>query len=222
MTFAAISGVSSGTVMQASFSFWIKILAFTVTNPGDIFIFGTNLKLAYSAGVIQLKYSGTTIGTSSAISYGTYYHIGLSFFEDTSNTNFPPMLDFSVNYNIVTLSGSFNGINVNATQIPSNVVAIFAKLYVYNTYILGIHGFVVNSSNSGLTPAPTVKKLIDGNASITGCISDGDLNSQVGATIGVKCVAELDTQFDTTLWCTTKSLYSGGSCTSNFCFKLSL
>ncbi|MCP3683103.1 MAG: hypothetical protein GY861_10470 [bacterium] len=217
--FAAISGVSSGNVMKASFSFWVRILGFTAAEPADVFIFGTNLKIVFQSNKIKLKKSSTTLATSQNISalMGKYIYIALAYVEDTGATNFPAMLSFSVNHVIASVSGTITGINVNETKIPKSVIGIYAKLWVYNNYINGIHGFVVNSGNSGLSPTPTIKKLIDGSTSLTGCVTDGDLNSQTGTGIGVSCGAADDKQFDTSSWCDSKKRYtvSGntGTCT---------
>jgi len=217
LTFNAITGISSGTIMQGSFSYWIKLIGFKygTSSPYDVFIFGNTLKNTYNGTNLRLANGTTNFFTGSAVAYGSFVHVGVSYFYDTSNTTFPAMLDFSINYSIQTFSsGTITGLNINNTQIPATVIAIFAKLYVYNTYIYQVHGFMVNSSNSGLNPAPTLKKLIDGSTTVAGCIDNADLNSQTVAGLGLKCVSASDTQFDTSLWCTTKSRYSGGTCTS--------
>lgn len=150
-------------------SFFVSLLGWnTKSTYYDIFRYGPDLALRFDYKSDKLTlYSPKTTSRLTEVVYGefnylyqyfdSWIHISLAYFYDNTKPYFPAMMNFQVELQAIQLSGDFSNLHVNNIVIPKENIAIFARIWIWNHYLVGSYGFYGNSQRN---PKP-VKRFTD-------------------------------------------------------------
>ena len=165
LVFNTFTGMGSGFTI----TFYMKL--FGLKNvPGTVINYSTNLRLylssvssQYGLSLIYSNSGDNIVGTYSNFknNMGQWTYISLSIYYNSLNSaKLPSMLNFQVDVNNVTIIPSMlsqipNFGTYNFT-IPKNSYGLWANIKIFNSYIVGMFGYELNSSfYNNYTPIAT-------------------------------------------------------------------
>jgi hypothetical protein len=190
-------------------SFYVKLLGFQTITSGvsNVFIYGTTLRIQYDHTLDQLQFvifnvnPNLTLATVNTFStyFGRYCHIGVAYQYDSAKSAYhPPFIHISVDNVSLTISNNTSAnlspLSFATLTIPNTVFGLFARLRLYDKFLIGVYGYDTNIVY--WTTSPTVvpsKKFIDNTSST--CIAAADLASAITST-NIVCHNDQDSYFD--------------------------
>ena len=141
-------------------NFFIKVFGFTTTGKIDIIYLGDNLKISYNSnfddpyfGLNLISFTGRSSETVISNYYNFRKHFGLwtfisvAVYNKTNDNFFPPMVRFEINQKKMPIVGTLDKLNIEKISFSNEVFALFQRLKIYKTYIIGAYSFETHKGN---------------------------------------------------------------------------
>ena len=194
-------------------SFWMKFIGVIYSSESEnpkIFSLSGTTYLAYNNknNTLVIKDNSQTAFEDFTFSnnIGQWIPIQIANYKSNNFDVYPHMFTLMVNKTDISLSPGYvipeNGIHINSMSFGSEIIAFFADLRVYNKFIFGAYGTVVNSeeqTNSLFKHYPLIGTSNDN------CIIPS--NDLTDPNVGVKCVQDYNQFLETTCYCEDKKKY---------------
>lgn len=212
LNFNALSSITTSVTI----SFFTKLLGWNVgtgVTTFDIFRYGIGINLQYdiSSGDLNLYNSSNSVvyGTYSDFQslIGSWVHISLAYYYDsTINAYFPSMLNFQVNFTPVAISGNYQSLSLSSViiTIPKESIAVYAKLWAWNSYLVGSWA---DMSNANRSYSPIIQ-LINSGSSTSNCISSSNLVTA----LTTNCVLDYSSILNESTYCSSAAYVNSSGC----------